>query len=89
MERLIEVLRRLAIVIVWLFGLGITAIFFIGAQENGALAGLGLGALVLTWLVVLHSMKESLYWVLPSSSPLVHSQGTAWYPFPGSIFWRN
>ena len=51
MDRLIEVLRRLAIVIVWLFGLGITAIFFIGAQENGALAGLGLGALVLTWLV--------------------------------------
>ena len=50
MGRLIVVLRRLAIVIVWLFGLGITAIFFLGAQENGALAGLGLGALILTWL---------------------------------------
>ena len=52
MDRLIEVLRRLAIVIVWLFGLSITAILFISAQENGALAWLGLGALVLTWLVV-------------------------------------
>ena len=50
MDRLIEVLRRLAIVIVWLFGLGISAILFLGAQENGALAGLGLGALILTWL---------------------------------------
>lgn len=51
MDRLIEVLRRLAIVIVWLFGLGISAIFFVGAQENAPLAGLGLGALILTWLV--------------------------------------
>jgi hypothetical protein len=51
MDRLIEVLRRLAIVIVWLFGLGISAIFFVGAQENGSLAGLGLVALILTWLV--------------------------------------
>ena len=63
MERLIEVLRRLAIVIIWLFGLGITAIFFIGAQENGALAGLGLGALVLTWLVA-----KVVNWILARPS---------------------
>ena len=50
MDRLIEVFRRLAIVIVWLFGLGISAILILGAQENGALAGLALGALILTWL---------------------------------------
>ena len=50
MDRLIEVFRRLAIVIVWLFGLGISAILVLGAQEKGALAGLGLGALILAWL---------------------------------------
>ena len=34
MDRLIEVLRRLAIVIVWLFGLGITAIFSLAHKKT-------------------------------------------------------
>ena len=51
MDRLIEIVRRFAIVGIWIFGSGITVICFIGAQDHGVFAGVGLGVLFLTWLV--------------------------------------
>ena len=50
MERLIEIIRRFALVGVWLVGGGISAALFIASQDHGILGGVAIGTLVLTWV---------------------------------------
>ena len=64
MERLIEIIRRFALVGVWLIGGGIGAVLFIAAQDHGILAGVAIGTLALTWVVT-----KIINWIMGPPAP--------------------
>ncbi len=53
MERLIEILRRFSMAIIWSLGIVISAVILIGGynSNDNLMIGFGIGCIVFTWLL--------------------------------------